>query len=75
MFIGAIFFRFFGVLIRWLLMNVNNILIKKKPSVGFLKVWRLGEEDDFLSNASVELTDIIIGYIFIMALCVLLVFF
>jgi len=71
MFYGSIFFRFFGVLLRWIFINIYN-LCKRQKYNGFLYFWRLKNGNNFFSNSSQELTDIIMGYLFVMALCALI---
>jgi hypothetical protein len=74
MFYGSIFFRFFGVLLRWIFLNIYNILLKRQKYNGYMYFWRLKNGKNLFSNASQELTDIIIGYLFVMALCALILF-
>lgn len=74
MFYGSIIFRFFGVLLRWLVINIGAILFKKEKKVGFKEIWGAKQDNDFASMATYEMSDIFIGFIFILAICALLFF-
>jgi hypothetical protein len=74
MFYGSILFRFFGVLLRWIVKNGLALTFKKKKYVRFNDVWNGSQNNDFTSKASHELSDILIGFFFIMSICALLFF-
>lgn len=75
MFYGSIIFRFFGVLLRWVVMNCWVLLSRKGESVSFKDVWKGKLDNDFASGASYEMSDILIGVFFILIVCALLIFF
>ena len=74
MFIGSVIFRFFGVLLRWIAIN-TWFLICKKRRLKFSDVWIGKQKKEFLSNASYEMSNIILGSLFILTVCALLFFF
>jgi len=74
MFIGSILFRFFGVLLRWIAINVKYFIKLKKVKVKFNDVWNGIEKNDFFSEASYEMSNIVIGFIFVLTICAFLFF-
>lgn len=74
MFYGSILFRFFGVLLRWTVINCVFLFFKKGKKVKFKEVWVGRQNNDFSSKASHEMSDILIGFVFIITICALLFF-
>ena len=74
MFIGSIFFRFFGVLLRWIVINIIYTFHSKKTKVKFIDVWNGKQKNDFFFDASYEMSNIMIGFVFIITICALLFF-
>lgn len=71
MFNGSYLFQFFGVLFRWLIINLLIILqlSKNNKLVSFGKVWKgLENQDDFYA-LSYDFTNIIIGAVFLFIIC------
>ena len=68
---GSIFFQFFGVLFRWLIINLWNIFSKKKY-IKFKDIWSIPNRGkDSTNELFNESSNIIIGFIFLMAICFL----
>ncbi|SMO46768.1 hypothetical protein SAMN06265379_101954 [Saccharicrinis carchari] len=59
---GAILFRFFGVLTKWIVLNIF-FLIKKKGTISFKLLWHGKDihDTDLLNSVSGEFGDILIG--------------
>ena len=75
MFFGSIVFRFFGVLLRWVVINFYALFTRKEKRKRFTDIWK-GKQDNYLSSdASYEMSNILIGVIFILIVCTLLIFF
>lgn len=74
MFIGSIFFRFFGVLLRWIVINMKYFFKLKKAKVKFNDVWTGVKHNDFFFDASYEISNNVIGFVFILTICALLYF-
>ncbi len=68
---GAFIFRFFGVLVLWVFDAFYSLLIRKKIKT-FREIWIGPKSDDFADHAAYELKQIIIGVIFILICCSLL---
>lgn len=74
MFIGSILFRFFGVLLRWVVINMWSLLRWKRGRVRFIDVWSGKQNNDFFSATSYETSNIIIGFVFVLTMCAILFF-
>jgi len=74
MFYGSIVFRVFGVLLRWIVMNCCFLFFKKGKVARFKDVWYGKQNNDLISMSSHEMSDIIIGFFFVLAICALLFF-
>ena len=74
MFFGSIIFRFFGVL---LILVVKNILalIKGRKGTTFEDVWSLSKYSDAINGFSYEMICIVIGAVFLLTICVILMQF
>ena len=68
MFYGSIIFRFFGVLVVWLLRLLYSLITRKKIKT-FLEIWKGSDYDDLANSASYEMKFIVIGFIFLMIVC------
>jgi len=74
MFYGSIIFRFFGVLLRWFVINCRIIISRNKRGIGFIEVWKGKSNNDSTSKAANEISDILLGAFFIVIVCYLLMF-
>jgi len=74
MFYGSVIFRFFGVLLRWIVQNSKSVFFNREKRVKFKEFWSSNLNIDFYSKSSNEFLDIIIGAFFILAVCALLFF-
>ena len=73
MFYGAILFRFFGVLAKWIFLNIY-FLLKGKRTLSFKLLWRGNDthNDDFLYSSSGEFGDILIGVAVILLIIIII---
>ena len=74
MFYGSIIFRFFGVLLRWTVLNIWLVFSGTEKRLKFKEVWDGKQGLDFFSNSSYEFSNILIGAFFVLAVCALLFF-
>jgi hypothetical protein len=74
MFYGAILFKLFGVLTRWLYFKIYYIIINKK-SPSFRTLWNndVPGKNDSIGQFSGEFADILIGAGVIYLICLMLV--
>ncbi len=73
MFYGSILFRFFGVLTRWIFLNLL-FYVRKKGKMSFLTVWRGGDSsnNDPINSSTGEFRDILIGVVVVFLMVLLI---
>ncbi len=71
MFYGSIVFRFFGVLIVFILHLVFSFFTQKK-FISFLDIWNGNKNDDIVNSTKSEIIYIFIGFVFVLFICWLL---
>lgn len=62
MFYGSVIFRFIGTLVRWIVILIRNIILKK-PILTFKEVWVGPKSEDPINYASYEFSNILLGMV------------
>ena len=65
MFYGSIVFRFFGVLVVFILRLIFSVLTRKKI-MSFSDIWKGPESDDLADYAGNEMLHNFIGFVFVL---------
>jgi hypothetical protein len=68
MFYGSQIFRFVGVLVSWLFVNVYKLIIRQN-TVSFKYLWKGPNYDDAADGAAHEMKYIFLGFVILMLIC------
>ena len=66
--------KFLGVLIRWIIINSLVFFLIRKRNVSFKEVWKGNEIKAPISGMTNEMTNVLLGIIFLIIICTLLYF-